>query len=53
MGTYTLSKEETKELLKEWLQSIEGEVHAKAISESWNELADENNWKDKLKWYKE
>ena len=48
MGTYNLSKEEFKDKLKDFLQCVEGQVFAKVMADSWNELADENGWSDRL-----
>ena len=48
MGVYIVTKEEFKGEFEKFLRDFEGDVGAKVIAESWNELAKEYGWDDGL-----
>jgi len=48
MGTYSVTVEELKERLQEFLENQDGEVYAENLIDAWNDLADENGWEDRL-----
>ena len=49
MGTYVISKDEFIGDFEDFLRKQEGNVSAECIADSWNELAKEYGWGDKLK----
>ena len=49
MGTYVISKDEFIGDFEDFLRKQEGNVSAECIADSWNELAKEYGWRDKLK----
>lgn len=49
MGTYQVRVEDFKDLFKDFLYKIEGEVSAECVAGAWNEIGRALDWADTLK----